>query len=320
MNATATESVSTAPDLFVATAESEGSGALSEAGRPSTGESGAVDLSGGGDRPPVAPPTIDPIEDALRALDAQYRAGDAAQRWYDLDIHGRAAALGISWRELSQVAQSGDIRIIAKPALSTAEAVFRLRRWFALGQPDADPTRIAFRGAGSVRSLVVDVLRHLPVPVRHYAVHGVTWREVGRDQKLYVAHTPTRRALPGDGGHEIMINGLKSDDELRGLICHELGHGVHRVVYDGELDWSPVEGESLAGRIHRGAETDRERWLCSRVRNELLADDMAALWGFPRIEAPSEDDLYRSFGDAWDEAAALAAHFESPVAALGDEP
>lgn len=312
-----TESVSTAPDLFGDATEFVDFGAMPEVSLSSSAESGAVDLTPiaavEAVAATVAPAPVDPIAAALQAYDALDAARFAAARggwswsWYGLDLSDRAAALGIGWRELSMIAGSGDIRIIAKPALSTPEAVFRLRRWFALGRPDADPTRIAFVGSDSVRALVIDVLRQLPVPVRHYAVHHVTWREVGRDAKAFIAATPTKRALPGDAPHEITINGMKTDEELPGLICHELGHGIHRVVYDGDIEWSCDPGESLADRIRRGAENNRERWLYEQVRHEMLADDMAALWGFGRLEAPSEDELYRQFAFVWDEAADLAA-------------
>jgi len=175
--------------------------------------------------------------------------------------------------------------------------------------------RISFNGADEVRAIIVDVLRRLPAPHRHYAVENITWREVGLNAKLYICHSPTkRRALPGDGAHEVMINGCVPASDLRGLICHETGHGWHRVVCDGELDWSGGECERLADRIRRG-EVTRERWVRDWVTHELLADQMAELWGMPRIEAPGEERLRLVFEYEWDDAARLAARLDAQAGA-----
>lgn len=240
-------------------------------------------------------------EEAITAARAAYDADDGTN-WHDLDHEAAAAALGMDWREFALFVSQCDSRILAKPALATPGAVFRLRRWIALGKPDADPERIAYKGYDDTRAVIVDVLRRLPAPVRHYAVESVTWREA---DGLYITNVPRHLALPGDGGHEITIEGGVSPRSLPGQIAHEIGHGLHRVVYDGECDWSATCRVRLVDQIREGLAT-RDKWVGEQVAYEVIADQMAALWGIPRQDAPTEGEYRTHFEREFNRAAAIA--------------
>ncbi|HMG57370.1 MAG TPA: hypothetical protein VK601_27915, partial [Kofleriaceae bacterium] len=195
-----------------------------------------------------------------------------------LDLPARAAALGLTVREFTALAES-DRRIVEYPACSTDGSVARLRRWLDAGRPRADPERVAFTGADSVRVLVQDVLRSLPDPVRWHGVEYTLWVEVGRSAGAWQSSAPTPRAPPCDVAHFIALGGLASDEYLRGVSGHELGHAWHRPVYTIQLAHVPMSDHERAARHlvvakHRGADLDQH--VRELVAEERLADRTAA--------------------------------------------
>lgn len=230
-----------------------------------------------------------------------------------LDLAGRAELLGLTARAYVAFMQ-GNQGVFAPPSLETVGSVFRARRWFDAGRPDAAPERLTFSGSDDVRELVVEVLRSLPAPVRHYAVEAVTWIEVGRGTVAWIGRAPTLRALPGDLCHVVVINGRASNEDLHSVIAHELGHGWHRPVIETEPTFSTLsEREAIAARhlfakYTGGAKreaADREQWIRACVANEALADAQAAAWGTP----PRGHDLpylRRHFEAQYEAAAAFA--------------
>lgn len=215
---------------------------------------------------------------------------------------------------------------IVKP---TDGAVFRAQRWLDLRRPAGDTNRLAFVGACAVRRIIVNLLLRLHPMVRHYALEAVQWRETGRGCYAWIGRGPARRVLPGDEQHEVNICGAVRDEDLPGVLAHELGHGFHRTVVEEPREPSELTAvldmltprEVLAAVVlrHRSARPEEQQYeravyIGSCVAREQLADAQARAWGAPH-RGPDASELRRQFAAEYDDAARLASTITEDSAA-----
>lgn len=226
-----------------------------------------------------------------------------------LDLLGRAAVLGIDCHEYLRIAQ-GDPRIVAAAAVATPHAVRRLRAWIAIGRPDIAADTIMFHGDDSVRAIVISTLAGIPASVRWHAMRYVSWFEIGRGWPAAYMTTFGGRASDDDSPHVIVLDGRLSDDVLPSIICHELGHAIHRPFRTPAAERTPAptltELEADA-RLLAAFEDDRDAAARLLFRGEHLANEAARLWGHPCNGAQCPDEYrLRLFRERMDAAAELA--------------
>jgi hypothetical protein len=200
-----------------------------------------------------------------------------------------------------------DARIVAEETL-TAPA------WCAseqAGRPDADLTKRPFGGRATVRQSVIDTLLRVPMPARWWGCHAVLWLQVGRGLDGMMAR------LRGNTRHVIALDGGESDELLPFVIAHEMAHAVHapadliaeptrsvsvREEAAIDLAFATLRGETLETAARRA------------FRDERLAYDTAARWGFPSSRVCPDAQRLAHFRDemlaAQDRAAEIVAELQ----------
>jgi hypothetical protein len=227
-----------------------------------------------------------------------------------LDLPGRAAKHDITCAEYVRIA-SAYPGIFAPP--TTDASVARVSRWIGAGKPAPDLSRLMFTGADSVRVIVVELLASIPAPAGWHGVEFVHWFEVGRDARGWQKRANPTRTPPADAAHVIALCGALPDDELRGIVGHELGHSFHAVVFPAMSHVPMTQHEQsarqLVGGKMRGADLDQvAREL---AREEALADAQSSAWGIAR---PSDHrHLVQHFRAQLAVAAELAADIEHRI-------
>lgn len=231
-----------------------------------------------------------------------------------------ATLLGLSCREVVALATS-DSRVVAPAALETPVSVQRTRRWLDARRPVAEPERVAFNGSASVRSLVIRTLAGLPAPVAWHATKYVTWFEVGRDARAWQHTAPQMLAPAGDSAHVIVLCGLVADEELVGIIGHELGHSWHRAIHPMQVHVPMSDNERYARQlvVARDRGVDLETYARELVAEERIADRTALAWGLRRVTGdPGELGLLRHFRSHLEAAVGLSAEIERQIDADAD--
>jgi hypothetical protein len=202
-----------------------------------------------------------------------------------------------------------DPRIVAPAALAGGGRA-RLQRWVDHASPAPKLGRFDFRGNGSVRDLIDEVLRQVPAPVAWHATEFISFVEVGRTTAGGFVVLP-RRSPVDDQRHVIVLSGAQPDSELRMVIAHEIGHS-----WSSDLLHLPVQALRWSGRelmAHQLVAAKRaglahEQLVRELVAEERLADDLARLWGFECTT--NEEWLERHFRDRIAAGLDLAADLE----------
>lgn len=221
--------------------------------------------------------------------------------FHDLALEDRAAALGISCRELVRVGQKVDRRILTAPSLNAPGSVARLKRWLAAGEPTPDFDRLVFAGSDQVRDVVVEVLKSVPPPVAWHGTEFVGWFEVGREAAGWQGYVPAIRAPEGDEAHMIALCGSHVNAAVRDLAAHELGHswsrrvGVYAKDDRGRGTMSEREWNARVIVAARVSGSTPEALVRNSFNSERLADGLAVLWGYRPSYTVDDMTLMRHF-------------------------
>lgn len=232
-----------------------------------------------------------------------------------LDLPGRAAALGLSCREVVELAES-DPRIFAGP--STLGSVHRLCVWLGAGRPRADPSAIAFHGHDAVRAVVIATLSPFPLPVLWWLVEHALVIEVGRGNTAGRHVAPLRRR-----GHLIMLHGVCGDDVIPQVLAHECGHfwvsrpSVETDEAARKAAAAPAESEQernarslLAARMYGKDALSLAREMFAE---EHRANEWARIWGHRCDRMCPDTKRLQGFIDEVTAASALADEIESQI-------
>lgn len=175
--------------------------------------------------------------------------------------------------------------------IATEPSKARLNRWIDAGQPVADLSRLEFGGDDTVRVLLVDVLARLPTPVAWHASEFVVWREVGRSAAGWQGSARSHRDPQGDVAHEIVLCGAVTDDDLPGIIGHEIAHSLHRSIAPVRWPQPPMTRVERTARmilLGRNIGIDEEHLARMHADLEVLCDRTAVAWGLLREVRPLE--------------------------------
>lgn len=196
-----------------------------------------------------------------------------------MNIDERAALLEMKLADYVALGKV-DARLVAEISIQEPGARERLWRWIRAGLPAPDYSRLEFEGSDGVRAVVLETLARTPSAVAWHVCEYVVICEVGRDTTAWSGVTPIVRAPDGDQAHIIVINGNTPDDELHGIIAHEIGHSWTRVILPRMRTAAlPPAQAFYSDKLAAGI--TRADLIRARLAEEKLADDLAALWGSP---------------------------------------
>jgi hypothetical protein len=238
----------------------------------------------------------------------------------DLPIEERLARGGIT-AEQGAMLRALDARIVDDATTASTAIVERIARWLAAGQPVADLGRLLYSGDDDVRVVLVQTIARIPPWVQWHAVEAVEWLEVSRSAAGWCGRAPARRDPEGDVMHRIVLSGVVSDEDLPGLIGHELGHSVHRKV-EPEPRWTlppmpRVERLARTILVGRGLGIDEEQIARMEAGLEDLCDRTAVAWGLMRA-IRTHEQMCRARAKVY-EAAELVPSIER-ACAIGETP
>lgn len=215
----------------------------------------------------------------------------------DLAVGERLSRHGIDF-DAATALMALDPRIATDATTATSAAVERLVRWLRAGQPVADLERLVFEGDDTVRELVEDLIDRVPAPVAWHAVEFVEWIEVGRGADGAMSLARSARVPSGDSAHRIKICGALTDERIREVLPHEMGHAWHRTVREVELSrptMPAIERDARALLLARELSVANPEAMIAdrRADDEYLAEATAAAWGFERPPLYHERSLRR---------------------------
>ncbi|HXF83148.1 MAG TPA: hypothetical protein VNN19_10390 [bacterium] len=203
----------------------------------------------------------------------------------------------LSWREL----MAGGPQWLTAALAATEAARERLRAWFvAEPRRASEPSRseiagrLQFLGDEAIRQVVLDVLFGLPPVVVAFVLSSVVMLGVGRGSAgstLTLSTKATTAAAEGYALKLILLDGHRSDQDLRVLIAHEVAHAWLGALPRSEDMRQPAEGLAALRELGRAAGewAGAGPWPGLRVvrdlqeeqiRSERQAAALAASWGW----------------------------------------